>query len=301
MKKHLHPMETLIRIPGLQKEISIMQITDSHLTEVNAKDEKEIQQIAAERTKVFQSFDDVTSREIFAAHIRLCNGHHVDGAVFTGDIIDFPSHANLEGIKQEFETLKAPYLYTMGNHDWSYPHLAASDELRLRNYSKFRAWSHHAPGCEQLELGGVNLIAIDNSNYQVTPAQFHYVEEHAKRGPCLLFMHIPLYVPSLEPDVRQRWQAPIMMGATTWTTEEQQRWHVRDVDDSTATFRQWLLEGSSENIWGIFCGHVHFAHVDEYRKARYQYVTEPGFLGGCRLIQLKPADALDSHMSHRSV
>jgi hypothetical protein len=55
---------------------------------------------------------------------------------------------------------------------------------------------------------------------------------------------------------------------------------------STRECIELLTTGSSENLAGIFCGHVHFSHIDEYREGRRQYVTAPGFSGASRLIQL---------------
>jgi hypothetical protein len=47
-----------------------------------------------------------------------------------------------------------------------------------------------------------------------------------------------------------------------------------------------LTQGKIENLAGIFCGHLHFDHTDEYREGRCQYVTKAGVGGGYRVIEL---------------
>jgi len=289
---NLRPMETVIHLPGLARDLTIVHITDSHLTEADDREAEDVLAMAAERTAIFSQQEHGFGRstvELFNEHIRTSNLWGADCTVFTGDIIDFPSRANLELIEQSFAGLQSQLLYTMGNHDWCYPHRSFDDELRVQMYDRFRRWSAHVPGCELLELNGVTLIAVDNSNYQVTPEQYNRIREQAAKGPCLLFMHIPLYLPTLEQAVVDVWGSPIMMGAESWKDDAARHsWGVRQTDASTAALCQWLSNGAgSEQVLGIFCGHVHFAHTDPFREGRFQYVTEPGFTGGCRIIRLQ--------------
>lgn len=287
----IHPVETEIYVPGLQKDITIMHITDSHLLEADDHEEEYIRLIAGERLKMFcpkAVSKNFTTLDIFSEHIKLCNEIKVDCTVFTGDIIDFPSYTNMSHIKRLFETLNAPYFYVLGNHEWCYPNMKIDDELRTRNYSLFRPWSQRVPGCEVQEIGGVKIIALDNSNYQLTWEQFNIIKKEVEAHErCVLFMHIPIYLPSLAKDVLNVWKAPIMMGAEGWTTETKDQWKVRDTDDSTAAFCRWLCQEKGSHILGVFCGHIHFAHIDPFGAGRFQYATEPGYAGGCRLITLK--------------
>ena len=88
----------------------------------------------------------------------------------------------------------------------------------------------------------------------------------------------------------ERWLAPIVMAAESgWTDETREKWKVPGNEDSTLECSQLLRTGPSQNVAGIFCGHVHFPHVDAYREGRWQYVTAPGFEGGYRVIELKRA------------
>ena len=63
------------------------------------------------------------------------------------------------------------------------------------------------------------------------------------------------------------------------------------VEENEASTRACLdLVGCAENLVGIFCGHVHFDHVDRVHDGCYQYVTQPCFEGAHRTIRLAPLD-----------
>ena len=66
------------------------------------------------------------------------------------------------------------------------------------------------------------------------------------------------------------------------------KWKVEQNDASTQACLD--LVARAENLVGIFCGHVHFDHVDRVHDGCYQYVTQPCFEGGYREIRLAPLD-----------
>ncbi|GGD76474.1 metallophosphoesterase family protein [Paenibacillus nasutitermitis] len=287
--------KTTICIPGLKEDLRIMQITDTHLCEAYPREGEELCRMAGNRHTGFREQGqpgDFTLTDLLQGLIRLSNEERVDGVVFTGDIIDFPSLKNMEVMKSAFGELQMPYLYMPGNHDWSFPHLPVTDEMRVESYPLFQEWFSNVPGCQAIQLGGMNLIGVDNSNYQLTEQQFDFIREQCELGlPSLLFMHIPLYLPSLEPAVRSQWGgSPIMMGAEDWTDQELLNWQIRLPDESTLAFTEWIRRGKgAERIRGVFSGHVHFHHVDAITDGRMHHTTLAGFKGGSRMIHLTKA------------
>ena len=101
-------------------------------------------------------------------------------------------------------------------------------------------------------------------------------------------MHIPIALPTLIPDVVEVWREPIVMGADGWSEEGRAKWKVEENEASTRACLD--LVGRAENLVGIFCGHVHFDHVDRVHDGCYQYVTQPCFEGAHRTIRLAPLD-----------
>ena len=280
-----------ILIEGLPGELKIMHITDTHMVEGDGRDPEAAQHVESIGTNFRdRTPGEVPTREVFEGLLEKSGKIGAACTALTGDIIHFPSQAGLDAIDRGVQSLGTPYLYTLGNHDWFYPHLEWNEETRQAYYPRFHSLTNGNPAYQAIEVGGVRLIALDNSNYQVDAAQVAFLQEQLNTGlPCLLFIHIPLCVPSLIPAVMEQWSSPIVMGAEEgWREEDMEKWKVQPVAESTRACRQLLTQGAAENLAGIFCGHVHFAHADAFRDGRYQYVTAPGFEGKCREVFIRP-------------
>jgi predicted phosphodiesterase len=285
------PDEATIRIEGLERAITLVQITDSHMVEVDHRDAETIATGAVLREQ-FRSHSPggQDPRLNLRQAIARANELAADYVVLTGDIVHYPSAANLEALEAELNALTAPYLYVPGNHDWQFPHLPVTEATRAEYVPRFNPFTGGNPAFQAREVGGVHLLAIDNSTYQASDAQLAFLQEHVTGDqPCLLFMHIPLDTPSLAPSVLSRWDTPIMMAAQGWTPEKQAEWGVRDSGPSTLACHRLLVGGGAPSLAAIFCGHVHFAHAGAFGDGQVQYVTRPGFEAGYRVIRLIPA------------
>jgi len=279
-----------ILIEGLVRDLRILHVTDSHMAEGDDRDPDALEHVTivggrfAERTP-----GGVPAQQVFRETLQRGKEQTLDAAAFTGDMIHFPSYRGIEVIAEGMAELGVPTLYTLGNHDWHFPHLPWNNETRAEHYPRFHSITDGNPTCHAIEVEGVRLITIDNSNYQVTAEQVAFLREQLGKGqPSLLFIHIPICIESLVPAVMEMWKAPIMMGAQTWTAKQQQDWLVRDNDLSTLDGVALLETEAAAGLAGIFCGHVHFAHADAYGDCGFQYVTTPGFEGGYRVIRLLP-------------
>jgi 3',5'-cyclic AMP phosphodiesterase CpdA len=279
-----------IHIAGLARDLRILHLTDSHITEVDDRDPEAAPYAKRRGPDLFfkHTPNGESTREVFDRTLSDAREMGVDAGVLTGDIIDFPAWAGIEHVDRGMKALGASTLFAPGNHDWHFQHLEWSDAVRQEYYPRLHGLTAGTPACQSMELGDVRLIALDNSTYQVTPEQLTFLRRELAAGqPCLLFMHIPIWIESLAPDVMKTWGAPIMMaGPHGWTAETRERWKVAGNDPSTLEAYELLTRGESENLAGIFCGHLHFEHADAYREGRFQYVSETGFSGGYRIIDL---------------
>ncbi len=282
--------QAVIRVEGLKRPMTLMHITDSHMAAADERDPEALES-ATKVQELFQKLTPggVSPRMLFDQALERSNALSVDCTILTGDIIHFPARAAIELVERGIDVLRGPYLYTPGNHDWHFPHLTWNDQTRQEYRPRLAHLAGDSPDAQVKELDGVSLIALDNSNYQITDGQLEFVRRQLETGkPCLLFVHIPLYTPSLLPLVVEEWNAPIVMAAPCWTEEERRRWRVRESEPTTIACHQLLTEGEAENLVGVFCGHVHFAHAGEVRPGRLQYVGQAGFRGGYRAIRLEP-------------
>ena len=292
--EHIDPQnheETTILVEGLARDTTLMHITDSHFAEGDERD-PEAGEAVEKYQELFQQRTPggVPATQVFREALARSNEIEADCTVLTGDIIHFPSLAGLDAIEAGVKSLDAPYLYTLGNHDWFFPYLEWNDEIRQAYYPRFHRLTGGDPACQVEEINGLLLVALDNSNYQVSQVQVDFLQEQLQTGlPCLLFMHIPLCTPALMPAVMEFWEAPIVMAAQEgWTEESRARWKVRKNDESTQACYELLNSEAAQNLAGIFSGHVHFPHGSAMGEGCFQYVTRPGFEGGYRVIRLKP-------------
>lgn len=279
-------MQAVIRIEGLSRPVTLLHATDSHM---NVTDAREGLEVLAGSISSYV-FDALGTANYFDRTLVYANELSVDAVLLTGDIINGATANNLEYLYSRLQTLRAPYLYSPGNHDWEYPGEPWGESTRLAQYGKFNRLTGGNPACGAIDIGGVCLIAVDNSTYQVNPQQLEFVRTALERGlPTLFFYHIPLFVPSLLKDVMRDWGSPIMVAAEGWEAEQMKRWQVEPPSDSTLDFCRLLRENPYGNIVGSFCGHVHFPHRDALGTNHFQYVTQAGFAGGYRVIRLLPA------------
>lgn len=288
---HLNPEdpgENEILVEGLERELRLLQLSDIHLSEADGRDPHPVRQAAAHYQAYFQQRTPggVGAREVFDGLMERCRVAQPDILALTGDILHFPSVAGLELLHRSLGGQE--YLYTLGNHDWFFPYHRWSETTRQAHYPRFFSFSGGDPACQVRQVGGLRLIALDNSTYQVSAAQVEFLRGQLQDGkPCLLLVHVPLVTPSLMPSVMARWSAPIVMGGEEgWTAETRAKWLVGEVEEPTRACLDLVQQ--AENLVGVLCGHIHFPRADELRPGCYQYVAKPGFEDGFRLLEFKP-------------
>ncbi|RUS47502.1 metallophosphoesterase [Cohnella sp. AR92] len=276
--------QAIIQVEGLQAPVTLLHITDSHM---NSTDESDGFPVLEQSWKEY-TFDTLVTRSHFDQALAYANGLAVDGVVLTGDIINGATRSNLDYLESRLKTLRAPYLYTPGNHDWEYPGERWGEATRLAQYPKFERITAGNPACQAIEVGGILLLALDNSTYQISKAQLAFAELQLSRGmPTLLFMHIPISIPSLHEPVVEHWGSPIMMASEGWDPIRMKEWMVEPPSASTMAMYRMLWDNPYRNLIGLFCGHIHFSRRDMFGHS-CQYVTEAGFTGGYRVIRLLP-------------
>ncbi|WP_164821756.1 metallophosphoesterase family protein [Paenibacillus koleovorans] len=276
--------ETFITVSGISRPLTLVHITDSHLRDLDQRDS------AIFTDDESQYFHPSSYRRSnLRAAIDMSNSLPADAIIFTGDMMNYPSAANLDEFRLQVERIQSPYLYTLGNHDWHFPSLPWNDQVRAQYYSRFNEFTNDNPAFQAFDLDGIRLLMVDNSNYQVSQEQLSFLKQQADTAKsCFLFMHIPLCLPKLKIRTTEKWREPILIGAEGWTEETRKKWMIRADDPSTTEFYNWILQDSKSNIKAIFSGHVHFDHEEPIGSSCTQYVTNAGYDGGCRIIRIVP-------------
>jgi hypothetical protein len=128
-------------------------------------------------------------------------------------------------------------------------------EKRLKGFYQGRNPMYHS-----LIWKGINMVTLDNSTNQVNEEQVaFYKQQTAKPQPIVLFVHIPLYMPSMR--------------------------MAREAENpSTLAFREAVMQ--TKQLAGIFAGHIH-EHRVIAAHGKIQYITSQAADGRYKFVHFR--------------
>lgn len=258
-----------LRGVGLKEQAKIFFVADTHFAFADPRDEeyrdnyKRMAQYQAPR----KALDKLIDRA----------GKGGDLVIFGGDIISFPTQANIDFFLEETQKFQIPWLYTSGNHDWHFEGLPGS-EAEIRD-----EWTHGVmaplfqgenPLMAVREFKGMKVILIDNATHQILPEQLEFFKKEIADGkPAILALHIPLYVNGRGLDFG--------CGHPDWNAahdphdeiERRERWPESGHTQTTMDFCQAVW--NAPNLLGILAGHTHSRSTD-FHQGKFQLVAPRG-------------------------
>ena len=177
---------------GLRKQVRILQLTDVHVALADEKDGEEMIARAARQRRIFFEEAGYPERDpIGYLENAMEYSKDFDCMVITGDVLDFNSHANRETVKKILAG--KDYMFCAGNHEFCPRPGIDSFDIKAAAFDDVQRVFRGNMVFESRIVGGVNVIAIDNSYYIWTEDQFEKLKFEVERGyPCLLFCHSPL-------------------------------------------------------------------------------------------------------------
>ena len=178
---------------GLPKPIKILHITDVHLSLADDIDGDDMKEHAALRRNTFFKEGGFPERDpVGYLEDAMEYSKSFDCTVITGDVLDFTSHANCKMAKNILAG--KDYMFCAGNHEFC-PKVGIPDSFD-RKSEIFDCIQSNFRGNMDFEsriVGGVNIIAIDNSYFIWTEEQFEKLKFEVSRGlPCVIFCHTPI-------------------------------------------------------------------------------------------------------------
>ena len=295
--------EASLKIAGFGDTLKILHLSDNHITVSNESDipfQQYAERVdrAFSNTTHFRTGEPTTPLECFRAALQVAQSENVDMIVLTGDVVNNPSKTSVATVYDELEKVGIPYIYTAGNHDWHYEGLeGSSNELRetWRKKGLRPLYGTDSPPYSAVVKNGINVIAIDNSTYQVDDQQLAFFEQQMALGlPSVLLIHIPLCLTSFP--------CEIACGHPDWgsktdkvyTIERRPRWPEEGNLKSTMDFVKAV--SSSGNLVAVLCGHTHNARTDRITPLAFPEITSPsavqyiagaGAAGGYRLVSFE--------------
>ena len=274
--KHLSVDEITITVPGLKDDYTFLYISDTHVVTTADSDTSDVNAYAASRLPMFVNEEGMTSARQFSGWIDLAGDREVDALLMGGDIIDCPSDSNVSFLSAQLSRLKIPYLYTLGNHDWTLPWSYLNDHAKDYYRPLFSPYMDGDPAFHVLRLEGLTIVAIDNSSDQIDPAVLEPLSVLLSEGtPVILLLHVPLYTEELADKATEVWGNPIVLGNGGISPNE-----------TSAAFLEMIYAEHSPVV-AVLGGHLHFGYQTTLPNGIPQIVADGGYKGKGLIIHVR--------------
>ena len=267
--------ERKVHIPELASDYEIWYLADSHIIVENGNEDEQTKAYASERKPGFMHESGYSSDVVFSQFIDMANEQKPDLVLLGGDIIDFPSEANVAFLKSELQRLAVPYIMTYGNHDWTFPWEYMTEEGK----AKYRPMLEEVMTDHYAEFTDLTVVAVDNSSNQVEVDSMESLTNVTENGkPMILLMHVPLSTEELIAKAKENWANPVTLGMQVHG----------GIAPNEASTELWHMTHDDESmIKAVLAGHVHFAHEEALSDATVEIVTDAGFKGKATKIFLQ--------------
>ena len=257
-----------VTVPGLAEDVRVFVIGDTHFGRHDARDDAYAGNYArmARGTNPTKAFADTLAK---------AKNEKPDILLLVGDIISFPTLANVEHVKRELDACGIDWYYVAGNHDWHFEGVPGSDEAQRAEWAPKRLAPLYRgldPFMSSRLVKGIRFVAIDDSIYHISERQLEFWKAEAAKGdPMVLFMHVPLWLDgwgraSLFTCGNPDW------GAATdpyWEIERREKWAEKQSPASFA-FRDAVL--STPNLAAVMTGHIHTL-LTGCERGKYMFTT----------------------------
>ncbi len=288
----IQPIVTELRIPRLKTPFTILQVTDLHMCAMTDEEAaampRDRYDYIIPRIGLFSEGRPYPPEAMLPAFRDYAAESGADLVLLTGDIMDFPSEANIALLGDFIKSAPVPVLYITGNHDWSYAddyHTPHAEEVHLPRIHAFSGEGMKG-GRVLYETEDIVFLCIDNGleripSFAATDYPRAILHAHNQGKPVILVMHIPFNVDTMAEDCTRVWRQNICIG---------QGAKGEDDAPTMAVFKA-ATEGTLLAPDAVITGHLHFDHEDVYPNGVPQLVTNIASGGHCRLIRLLPAES----------
>lgn len=241
--------------PMLKEEVRFSAVADSHFAFLDERDAA-YRELAARMMQWPGKESEIDSA--FASAMT----NRSEFVLLIGDMISFPSLANIEFLQRKIAASGFECWYIAGNHDWCYEGYGGSREEQRNRWIGERMlvlYRGRDPEGYSFTKKGVRFVMLDNSLCSVTERQIAFVQgELAKGEPTVIVMHVPFYMNPASADDT--------MGHPDHNDVETSR-----------TFRELVF--SSPNVVAVLAGHEHYLQVGCERGIPQLILPEGCFFG----------------------
>ena len=266
---------------GLEHPVKILHVTDSHIALVDDRDDERKHELA-------RRLSSPEKEKYLYEHIEYAK-NNCDLLVHTGDLIDFVSHANVEKAREILADEKI--FFIAGNHDYSqYVGEAWEDNAyRMNSYMQMGYGLGVPMFFNSRQVGGVNIVGIDNSYYQFEDWQLWRLKKEVEKGlPVILAFHDPLFEQSLYDfhNTDHPTDCTYIVGCDEEHLLPYSEFRAVQQRPTETTLRMIEYIKSEPQIKAILTGHLHFDYESRLTENLIQYVTGGAFEGIARELTI---------------
>ena len=281
------PIFTTVPIKGLKKEFKILHFTDLHACALDEAEKAAMEPVRRDyippRQGLFGGGRPYPSEAALPALMRYGEEIAADLILMTGDIIDFPSEANLTLLASCVDTCKVPVLYITGNHDWSYADDYHTENAAATYLTRVDAISGAVDHAAVYEDDIVLVCAVDSGLDRIRKETLEAYLTAARRAKAygkvlILALHVPVHAETLVEDTVRVWRQELTIGEGAFGAD----------DPATMAFYNAVAVESDLAPDVVIAGHVHFDHEDIFPNGTPQYITDIACDGHCRVLTLTP-------------
>ena len=283
----IKPVISELKVGQDDTSISILAVSDTHISLSSESDEQAIRDFMETRSILFgkESEDDYSSYHRFPILLDYAKQINVDLLALTGDIVDCPSKGNVDFLIDKMNTYDGEFLFTLGNHDWTYPEGILSStymDNEQKNYIKmfdplYKEEEREDTSVVVREINGYTIVSLDNSSGEVDSNQYRTLKNLCDKGKkIILMLHVPIGSDVIYDDMVAMWGVDTSMSYNT-------------AKNNTTKMMLDLLYGKDSSVVAIIAGHVHFYSKGKISEENntIQYTTETANKnGGCRIINI---------------
>lgn len=278
--KKLQVIKTELNI-GLPAPVKLLHVTDTHIAYSDPE------RPCGRQERFDGEIEDQTA-SYFEQALAYAKENNLI-MLHTGDLLDFLSQRSFDYIDEKLQDVD--YIYAAGNHD--YCHWVG--EAKEDNAYKWENMKLSAPHFksnlwfDSRVIGGLNIVTLDNSYYQISDGQIEMLRAEASRGlPILLCMHNPLFTQKCADYILEHnpyTDLAMVAAPRKYLTQYNDHRFLQQTPDA-ATLRAVEYIKSEPLIKALIVGHLHFNFEDTLDNDIPQIITHGTFAGYVRELTI---------------
>ena len=184
-------------VAGLDRTYRLLLVSDLHIiVPGDPQVDPESADVADSRlNQMFRTPSGESSFQLWQTLPSQLDGMKADMILFAGDMVDFATKASTDSLRAGFDSLKTPWMYVRGDHDYaawySKTYETQKDAILLQR--------HTAPRKKVMrqKIGKLTIIGWDNNTAQMTKKGLRDLKKYLQeakdeKSPVLFLCHVPL-------------------------------------------------------------------------------------------------------------